>query len=239
MCGEQIHSRSSFLLTRGSPPRVRGTDSFKIVLSAYAGITPACAGNRYNPRQRGRAVEDHPRVCGEQCHPHSGGGFPCGSPPRVRGTAGVNVPLLVKYRITPACAGNRIARWICGANIKDHPRVCGEQNVATCLLVPQAGSPPRVRGTVIPQLQKPPGFGITPACAGNRSGALETLQQAKDHPRVCGEQWYKLFILRLLDGSPPRVRGTVADVKAILGGDGITPACAGNSQTCQSVKLRC
>ena len=150
-------------------------------------ITPACAGNSGWRIQKGDVVEDHPRVCGEQVLLPSSRSPPEGSPPRVRGTVICFVNIFCKNRITPACAGNRTARWICGANTKDHPRVCGEQifpnpigfrttgsppRVRGTVAGPdgrprRAGSPPRVRGTAASFTVKLRGLGITPACAGN------------------------------------------------------------------------
>ena len=147
-------------------------------------------------------------MCGEQHHPPGGGRHQDGSPPRVRGTDSFSLSSNRPFRITPACAGNSTrgsSKFDCN---RDHPRVCGEQ--VRCLLParPSRGSPPRVRGTAHPPARSSITHRITPACAGNRSGALETLQQAKDHPRVCGEQVY-FDQESLLDmGSPPRVRGT-------------------------------
>ena len=151
-------------------------------------ITPACAGNRHRRRNGEKVYEDHPRVCGEQrsmC--------PCwhvrpGSPPRVRGTAALDVVSLAAVRITPACAGNSNATPDIGAVLKDHPRVCGEQQLLMPMPLSPSGSPPRVRGTALqfcafgvgngspPRVRgtdkvaffRASGYGITPACAGNR-----------------------------------------------------------------------
>ena len=50
-----------------------------------------------------------------------------GSPPRVRGTAMDIAVRDMAYRITPACAGNRVTVCDCQGLEEDHPRVCGEQ----------------------------------------------------------------------------------------------------------------
>ena len=50
-----------------------------------------------------------------------------GSPPRVRGTVSFGFGLDSDSRITPACAGNSIIFCKSTGNIRDHPRVCGEQ----------------------------------------------------------------------------------------------------------------
>ena len=151
----------------GSPPRVRGTVLSDAKKREMGRITPACAGNSESREIPGVAVEDHPRVCGEQTQIIKITRGIQGSPPRVRGTG----PGFLRYGrdegITPACAGNRPRLFCFLRAIRDHPRVCGEQDLMNILLLCKIGSPPRVRGTAPP---RPAGTGrkrITPACAGN------------------------------------------------------------------------
>ena len=93
--------------------------------------------------------------------------------------------------------------------MKDHPRVCGEQNGRMELTAHHPGSPPRVRGTGRLHQGRHPLGRITPACAGNSYYNDIDIATAKDHPRVCGEQALFLNIQAMMIGSPPRVRGTV------------------------------
>ena len=73
-----------------------------------------------------------------------------------------------KRGIIPACAGNRVDVAGVLMPIKDHPRVCGEQQQVRHLQIRFLGSSPRVRGTEIDFLKGIIGPGIIPACAGNR-----------------------------------------------------------------------
>ena len=70
----------------GSPPLARGTERETIGKINIAGITPACAGNSWVHPMKSMAIEDHPRLRGEQI----GAANPCrvrqGSPPLARGT---------------------------------------------------------------------------------------------------------------------------------------------------------
>ena len=129
VCGEQALVASMCVEFAGSPPRVRGTGKPRRVQDVLLRITPACAGNRQNGVDASRFVEDHPRVCGEQTRLARQRAICGGSPPRVRGT--VHAPFLAKScsRITPACAGNSTAEHANKQTGKDHPRVCGEQQV--------------------------------------------------------------------------------------------------------------
>ena len=50
--------------------------------------------------------------------------------------------------ITPACAGKSSHQHGAGRWRRDHPRVCGEKLGAGENVIPQKGSPPRMRGKV-------------------------------------------------------------------------------------------
>ena len=130
-------------------------------------------------------------------------------------------------RITPACAGKRIATVSGTSFTEDHPRVCGEKMESGAFHPDEVGSPPRVRGkdNQIAFLAKT--FGITPACAGKSKRIFASRFFIKDHPRVCGEKFTGASLTGALMGSPPRVRGKV--ITAIAGALilRITPACAG------------
>ena len=150
-----------------------------------------------------------------------------GSPPRVRGK-GADLGREQRHEgITPACAGKSHApRDPSGAD-RDHPRVCGEKDGINKNGVRFQGSPPRVRGKVSQYAACGVSVRITPACAGKRRKRLLPLGKRKDHPRVCGEK-ERLEAAHLpVVGSPPRVRGKVANNIEIIGPLGITPACAG------------
>ena len=113
--------------------------------------------------------------------------------------------------------------------VEDHPRVCGEQWARIALRALLTGSPPRVRGTAY-RLAKNAGFyRITPACAGNRIIFQARNPYPRDHPRVCGEQSSLISPVSMVQGSPPRVRGTVSTSCTASFLLRITPACAGNS----------
>ena len=131
--------------------------------------------------------------------------------------------------ITPACAGNSDSFRHFPLNGKDHPRVCGEQSHIAKMQKILAGSPPRVRGTVLDNGRIGYKERITPACAGNSAAWRGCRASYTDHPRVCGEQVGALQHGRGGAGSPPRVRGT--DSLHLLHHllPRITPACAGNS----------
>ena len=66
MCGEKF---VSFLIGApkvGSPPHVRGKDSYHMKGMAADRITPACAGKSYSWKAKTTKHKDHPRMCGEK-----------------------------------------------------------------------------------------------------------------------------------------------------------------------------
>ena len=85
--------------------------------------------------------------------------------------------------------------------------MCGEKIKSAFKSVPEWGSPPRVRGKAKPRNHVCILYRITPACAGKSSVFGLNTSIVGDHPRVCGEKYYKV------NGSAIRTR--------------ITPACAG------------
>ena len=74
-------------------------------------------------------------------------------------------------------------------------------------------------------------LGITPACAGNTCWCGISFPLTWDHPRLCGEYVRVGAKISHSQGSPPPVRGIQATAQTIAGLCGITPACAGNTET--------
>ena len=150
VCGEQLTSLSYRLECIGSPPRVRGTGHQRERQAPGHRITPACAGNSLWYLEEQKRLQDHPRVCGEQSTATASRAGAKGSPPRVRGTEVDEGDNANKLWITPACAGNSGTDCTGLQWPSDHPRVCGEQAFTGSRTSIKRGSPPRVRGTVIP-----------------------------------------------------------------------------------------
>ena len=109
VCGENAISPRHAHRRAGSPPRVRGKQVKIRPLRAEERITPACAGKTAREVRRKSAKKDHPRVCGENSSSASSPFIMSGSPPRVRGKLRHERRVLVRRRITPACAGKTTA----------------------------------------------------------------------------------------------------------------------------------
>ena len=89
VCGEKKAELTPDELSRGSPPRMRGKDFLLFHRLFSQGITPAYAGKSRSRRTTVRPLRDHPRVCGEKHLCSQLERPPPGSPPRVRGKAGL------------------------------------------------------------------------------------------------------------------------------------------------------
>ena len=155
---------------------------------------------------------------------------PLRSPPRMRGKVHQRSAEIQRYGITPAYAGKRPSQSSGDIRGWDHPRVCGEKFFVDEVLPGDTGSPPRMRGKVIPYLFSRELQGITPAYAGKSRSQPRTAPRHRDHPRVCGEKMSRPPAKTRTPGLPPRMRGK--EVKALLHFNwvGITPACAGKSR---------
>ena len=107
--------------------------------------------------------------------------------------------------------------------------MCGEHLHPSARMNADAGSSPRVRGTLYEPFEVPTNDRFIPACAGNTFLDCFKRRMSAVHPRVCGE--HAKLITRRVDcfGSSPRVRGTrhVQNDTSLYGR--FIPACAGNT----------
>ena len=86
-----------------------------------------------------------------------------------------------------------------------------------------------MRGTRHLRVRGESRVGIIPAHAGNTVGLCHRGLSRRDHPRACGEHELRLFRIHRLEGSSPRMRGTLQLNIKLAGSCGIIPAHAGNT----------
>ena len=137
----------------------------------------------------------HPRACGERDLPHTTNARACGSSPRMRGTRADARDGAAGNRFIPAHAGNATGNYRQRLKETVHPRACGERTAKIINGIPEAGSSPRMRGTLDAQDVKRVGERFIPAHAGNAMHTATHWEQSTVHPRACGE--------RVLDDVPP------------------------------------
>ena len=213
----------------GSPPQVRGKLCRHGQTRRHDGITPAGAGKTRRCCAHRPKFQDHPRRCGENGLDRRRDPSGIGSPPQVRGKPKQTFRKPTRSRITPAGAGKTLSAGIGGFLRRDHPRRCGENEIADDIIRRCGGSPPQVRGKrVIPRIRWMY-IRITPAGAGKTLRQLKVCGHAWDHPRRCGEN--SVFRSRAPNpsGSPPQVRGKLFNLLSIIRKNRITPAGAGKT----------
>ena len=127
VCGEKLYTPCVIAPSVGSPPRMRGKGYDVVSRLCRVRITPACAGKRDKTGWTTTCPRDHPRMCGEKPKVMNLVLVRPGSPPHVRGKGGDGNDRGLHARITPACAGKRLAgrNLLCGQ--WDHPSMCGEK----------------------------------------------------------------------------------------------------------------
>ena len=157
--------------------------------------------------------------------------LPLRSPPRVRGKVCESQGARHDGGSIPAYAGKSHPERRGADQCGDHPRVCGEKCLDGIAHGMIAGSPPRVRGKGPVRRRDGAGMGITPAYAGKSRSCPPCRLPRMDHPRVCGEKDSLHLVAGAEKGSPPRVRGKVADCGNYTALIGITPAYAGKNRS--------
>ena len=134
-------------------------------------------------------------------------------------------------RITPAHAGKRPKNYKNIDGAKDHPRTCGEKINILRDYPKCKGSPPHMQGKASVATNAPPIERITPAHAGKRWHINYIRSRLGDHPRTCGEKFYRIASRILIGESPPHMRGKVLSVLGYPLPVRITPAHAGKRKS--------
>ena len=150
-----------------------------------------------------------------------------GSSPRMRGSLSDGYRRGKAAGIIPAHAGLTGYAGVWSADGRDHPRACGAHLDEPLLLRVGLGSSPRMRGSLIADLQPLGTAGIIPAHAGLTPGHRQAGSSPWDHPRACGAHYGYTGKARAASGSSPRMRGSRFVFHNHPSGDGIIPAHAG------------
>ena len=208
---------------------MRGKGRYTLQPKQHSGITPAYAGKSFAKSVNLVRAQDHPRLCGEKffllCFPLC----QMGSPPPMRGKACFSSGCRARARITPAYAGKSFSVEAATSENRDHPRLCGEKEACISQKTRMLGSPPPMRGKVGIPYHSHRQPGITPAYAGKRMRPKSAYTPQRDHPRLCGEKFMRLFLCLTQWGSPPPMRGKVCETMKFIPSSRITPAYAGKS----------
>ncbi len=110
-----------------------------------------------------------------------------------------------------------------------HPRACGEHRRRRFRCVLARGSSPRMRGTLVDFVGGDGDGRFIPAHAGNTACPNTDPGTPPVHPRACGEHHHRVHLVRVVDGSSPRMRGTLGQGNIALAPVRFIPAHAGNT----------
>ena len=136
---------------------------------------------------------------------------------------------MVPPGLIPACAGKTVVLGHSSHARRAHPRVCGENSNGGNEAAVELGSSPRVRGKHIRSQRGNASHRLIPACAGKTNQVLIERSHAGAHPRVCGENSWRLVTSCVIDGSSPRVRGKRTRSPGPCSTRRLIPACAGKT----------
>ena len=154
-----------------------------------------------------------------------------GLSPRVQGNCGSSDTNTEKGRSIPACAGEPPDGPASASGGTVYPRVCGGTWRSEPSTMWVYGLSPRVLGNRFAVLNRLPGFGSIPACAGEPAARPSPGTARWVYPRVCGGTTSRRSSEDIAYGLSPRVRGNqrrVAHFDAIRRS---IPACAGEPRS--------
>ena len=110
-----------------------------------------------------------------------------GSSPRARGTQIPGLYGIPHNRFIPASAGNTADTENINNAFAVHPRERGEHDFPQATTVPELGSSPRARGTLMVSPGKNDRVRFIPASAGNTGPSYSASRRSAVHPRERGE----------------------------------------------------
>ena len=97
------------------------------------------------------------------------------------------------------------------AIVKVYPRVCGGTVDAAKKDGVYRGLSPRVRGNLVLESAGSGTMRSIPACAGEPRLDDVSHDEPEVYPRVCGGTNFGVFLIHLVQGLSPRVRGNLVD----------------------------
>ena len=132
-------------------------------------------------------------------------------------------------RNIPAYAGKTDQGQQVKTITKEHPRVCGENGSMKPLPHRKAGTSPRMRGKRWRHHCVVFRWRNIPAYAGKTECGKTLLNQAGEHPRVCGENRIQRKCQSSVPGTSPRMRGKHSLIEGVVGHVRNIPAYAGKT----------
>ena len=167
VCGENLHAGDKRQVRGGTSPRMRGKPELTRRMTRTLRNIPAYAGKTLQLQPDQVILEEHPRVCGENCFIIIAIIFACGTSPRMRGKLPKAFGRMWDHRNIPAYAGKTFSSRV-------------QQNH-------YQGTSPRMRGKLALFQKLVKRVRNIPAYAGKTCLTYRKTQLPPEHPRVCGE----------------------------------------------------
>ena len=190
----------------GSSPRMWGTPCDPNLTAAHTRFIPTHVGNTLLSPYAYLAQAVHPHACGE--HPRAADVLTVafGSSPRMWGTRLKNQELCNESRFIPTHVGNTLPCYWRATSRTVHPHACGEHDCGHCSLLAANGSSPRMWGTHFSIGISALKLRFIPTHVGNTPTAPTA---PTVHPHACGEHYATTSRKEVLNGSSPRMWGTL------------------------------
>ncbi len=171
----------------------------------------------------------HPHACGEHfilalplrsCY---------GSSPRMWGTPERIEPPGEIGRFIPTHVGNTLPSFSFTSRNTVHPHACGEHFTIRKFKDQQAGSSPRMWGTLPHRGHRDLGQRFIPTHVGNTAHPPPGASQTAVHPHACGEHDDLWRGMHSRGGSSPRMWGTLIGSACVMGALRFIPTHVGNT----------
>ena len=215
----------------GLSPRVQGNRGAARGGPFLEGSIPAGAGEPTPSPPRSPTRWVYPRGCGGTDEGRFPKGHLHGLSPRVRGNPPARTLAPLPGRSIPAGAGEPWSAARIHVTSRVYPRGCGGTPQAGCLLPPQPGLSPRVRGNRGQGLRPGAARGSIPAGAGEPRGVTPVAGRDGVYPRGCGGTEGPPTSGPRGAGLSPRVRGNPSPQQCGGRKCGSIPAGAGEPVT--------
>ena len=131
--------------------------------------------------------------------------------------------------IIPAYAGSTGCSGLGSGLRPDHPRIRGEHQYSSTMIIARSGSSPHTRGARRPPTSPTELAGIIPAYAGSTARRKPQRKKEPDHPRIRGEHFQVYLERHYACGSSPHTRGARGTSRSKLTPRRIIPAYAGST----------
>ena len=207
-CGEHVAFDAAIALSRGSSPRQWGTPVKWRVENLADRFIPTPVGNTTARRPVRPASAVHPHACGEHLRRADRALVEAGSSPRLWGTRPHRSITWVFRRFIPTPVGNTIHSINAPTAPPVHPHACGEHSVTADRGKCEAGSSPRLWGTLVYGAFPIPLIRFIPTPVGNTPRIGRPLALRPVHPHACGEHSRIFLGEQKATGSSPRLWGT-------------------------------